>query len=281
MQLAGRLPYDCSCCSVFPQQERPPWFGVSKCIPAFLGSDCAGGSARAGGYAVRVLFVENDLTTADLLVPSLERKGYQVTVERTQRQATSRIRTSRFDLLIVDVASFGPGGYRVSEALRDRLQSTPTILLLPEGHDTAGSTADAFMTPPFTSRRLLYRVGQIAQALPSREIRAGDLVLDPDLHILYKGELAVHLRPKEATLLALFMCNRGRVLSRREIMDKIWQTDYVEDTRTLNVHVHWLRLKIEEDPDRPRYLRTVRGVGYRFDVPESSADLTPTDTVVQ
>jgi DNA-binding response OmpR family regulator len=230
---------------------------------------------------IRILFVEKDLTTADLLVPSLERKGYQVTLAHTQRQATSRIRTSRPDLLIIDVASFGPGGYRVSEALRDQLQGTATILLLPDGHDTAGSTADAFMTPPFTSRRLLYRVGQLARELPSREIRVGDLVLDPDLRILHKGELTERLRPKEAMLLALLMCNRGRVLSRREIMDRVWQTDYMEDTRTLNVHIRWLRLKIEDDPDHPCYLRTVRGVGYRFDVPESSADLTPADTVVQ
>jgi DNA-binding response OmpR family regulator len=224
---------------------------------------------------IRILFVEKDLTTADLLDPSLERKGYQVTVAHTQRQATSCVRISYPDLLVVDVASFGPGGYRISEALRDRLHGTATILLLPEGHDPAGSTADAFMTPPFTSRRLLYRVGQLAQALPSREVRAGHLVLDPDLRILYKAGQAMHLRPKEAALLALFMCNRGRVLSRREIMDKVWQTDYFEDTRTLNVHVRWVRLKIEDDPNRPRYLRTVRGVGYRFDLPESGSDLTP------
>jgi DNA-binding response OmpR family regulator len=77
---------------------------------------------------IRILFVEKDLTTAELLVPSLERKGYEVTVARTQRQATGRIRASRPDLLVVDVASFGPRGYRVSEVLRGRLQGTATIL---------------------------------------------------------------------------------------------------------------------------------------------------------
>ena len=220
---------------------------------------------------VRILFVEKDVTTTDLLVPSLERKGYQVTVAHTQRQATSRIRASRPDLLIVDVASFGSRGYKVSEALRDQLDSTATILLLPAGHDPAGSSAEAFMTPPFTSRRLLYRVGKVAEALPVREIRAGDLVLDPDAGILHKGETAMHLRPKETALLVLFMRNRGKVLSRHQIMKKVWETDYLEDTRTLNVHVHWLRTKIEDEPAAPCYLRTVRGVGYRFDVPEPTA----------
>ena len=230
---------------------------------------------------IRILFVENDLTTVDLLVPSLERKGYQVTVAHTQRQATSRIRSSCPDLLIVDVASFGSRGYRVSEVLRDRLPGTATILLLPEGHDLAGSGAEAFMTPPFTSRRLLYRVKKLAGSLISREIRVGNIALDPDTRTLYRGETAVQLRHKEATLLALFMRNRGKVLSRREIMKEVWETEYLGDTGTINVHVRWLRLKIEDDPAAPRYLRTVRGVGYRFDAPEPSEDLTPADTAVQ
>ena len=224
---------------------------------------------------VRILFVEKDVTRADLLVPSLERKGYEVSVVHTQRQAAGRIRSSRPELLIVDIASFDPRGYKICEAIRDRLDGVPTILLLPEGHDPAGSSAEAYMTPPFTSRRLLYRVSKVAKALPSREVRAGELALDPTTGILHKGKTALRLRPKEAALLALFIRNRGKVLSRQEIMAKVWETDYVGDTRTLTVHVRWLRTKVEDDPSAPRYLRTVRGVGYRFDVPDTNADLTP------
>jgi DNA-binding response OmpR family regulator len=219
---------------------------------------------------LRILFVEKDLTTADLLVPSLERKGYQVTVAHTRREAMTRARASRPDLLVMDVASFGQNGYGVSDAVRARLPGISTILLLPEGHGAAGGGAEAFMAPPFTSRRLLYRVKKVARTLPCREIRAGDLALDPDAGILHRDETAVRLRPKEAELLAFFMRNRGKVLSRREIMKKVWQTDYLEDTRTLNVHIRWLRTKIEDEPADPCYLRTVRGVGYRFDVPESA-----------
>lgn len=224
---------------------------------------------------LRILFVEKDLTTADLLVPSLERKGFHVTLAHTQRQATRRVRASLPDLLIMDVASFGPRGYRISDAIRARLPGVPTILLLAEGHGVAGSSAEAFMTPPFTSRRLLYRVRKVAETLPSRDICAGDLALDPDRGILHKGGTEMRLRPKESALLALFMRNRGRVLRRPEIMEKVWGTDYLEDTRTLNVHVCWLRAKIEDEPGTPRYLRTVRGVGYRFDVLEPSARAVP------
>jgi DNA-binding response OmpR family regulator len=215
--------------------------------------------------AIRVLFVEKDVTRSDLLLPSLERKGYQVTLARTRRQATSRCRSVRPDVLIVDVASFGTSGYRVLDAVQPQLNVVPTILLLEEGHAMAGSQAEAFMTPPFTSRKLLYRLRKVAQALPSREIRVGELVFDPVTRTLNKGQTRCRLRPKEAALLAFFMRNSGRVLSRQEIMKAVWDTDFVGDTRTLNVHVRWLRQKIEDDPGRPRLLRTVRGVGYRFE----------------
>ena len=121
------------------------------------------------------------------------------------------------DVLVLDVASFGSRGYKISETLRVRLDGVPTILLLKKGHASAGSVADAFMTPPFTSRKLLYRVRKVAEKLISRELRAGSLVFDPDTRTVRKGNTAVPLRPKEAALLAMFMHNAGRVLSRQEL----------------------------------------------------------------
>jgi DNA-binding response OmpR family regulator len=217
---------------------------------------------------LRILFLEKDMTTADLLVPSLERKGHEVSVARTQRQAMRCLKSSRPDLLVVDLASYGSRGYKMSDAVRAELDGVPAILLLEKGHPGPVGPDDAFMTAPFTSRKLLYRVRQVADALTSREIRAGPLLLDPDTRMLSKGEDAVRLRPKEAALLALFMRNPGKVLSRQEIMKEIWETDYVGDTRTLSVHVRWLRERIEDDPSHPKFLRTVRGVGYRFEVPD-------------
>ena len=215
----------------------------------------------------RILFVEKDITTADLLVPSLERRDCQVVVVSTQRQATSSIRSAHPDLLVIDVASFGSAGLKTAEAIRSRLDGVPTILLLEAAHARIGSMADAHITPPFTSRKLLYRVKKIASQLASvNDIRVGALAFDPDTRILCNGDKSLKLRPKEAALLALFMRNPGRVLSRQEIMKKVWETDYLGDTRTLSVHVRWLRQKIEDDPNHPQFLRTVRGVGYRFEV---------------
>jgi DNA-binding response OmpR family regulator len=208
------------------------------------------------------LFVERDITTADLLVPSLLRKGYQVRVAQNQRQAIGQIRSLRPNLLVVDVASFGLRGYSVSDAVRTRLTGVPTVLLLEEGHQAAGGAAEAFMIRPFTSRKLLHRVQVAAKHITVREIQVGSLLLDLDGRVLYKGKQSWQLRPKEATVLALLMENAGKVLSRQEIMKKVWETDYMGDTRTLSVHVCWLRQKIEQDPRHPTLLRTVRGVGY-------------------
>jgi DNA-binding response OmpR family regulator len=220
---------------------------------------------------LRILFVEKDVTTSDLLVPSLERRGYQVTVAQTQRQATSRLRSQRPDLLVLDVASFGINGYKVCDAVRASLDEVPAILMLEKGHASAGDAGDEVITPPFTLRKLLHRVKKLAGKLIARVISAGPLTLDPDTRTLYKGDVSSHLRPKEAVLLAYFLTNSGRVLTRQEIMKEIWDTDYLGDTRTLSVHVRWLREKIEDDPNVPRFLRTVRGMGYRFEVPQADS----------
>jgi DNA-binding response OmpR family regulator len=221
--------------------------------------------------AVRILFVIRNPTTADLLVPSLERKGYDVLLAHTQRAAAARICAGSPDLLIVDVASFGSRGFQLYDKIRAQLQAVPTILLLEDHQLAYRGAADAFITPPFTSRKLLYRARKLVGRITSRCLEAGPLVLDPEARTVDLGNHRYHLRPKEALLLSLFMRNPGRALSRQEIMREVWETDYVDDTRTLSVHVRWLRQKIEHNPSQPRLLQTVRGIGYRLRLPEEPA----------
>ncbi len=102
-------------------------------------------------------------------------------------------------------------------------------------------------------------------------LRAGDLTLNLESCHLTKGELTYKLTPKECKLLEVFMSNEGKVLTRKFLMKEVWETDYMGDTRTLDVHIRWLRKKIEDDPSSPLYLRTVRGVGYRFEVQTSNS----------
>jgi DNA-binding response OmpR family regulator len=221
--------------------------------------------------ALRILFVEKDTATEGLLVPGLERQGFEVWLVRTLRQALASVRSASPDLLIVDVPSFAPNGYHVTDAIRSKLAQVPLILLLEKGHESAGSRADEFIVKPFTTRKLLHRVQKLTEALASRELRAGPLSFDPELRHLHKGDAAFYLRPKEAALMLLFMQNQGRVLTRQELIKQVWETDYYGDTRTLTVHIRWLRQKIEDDPHRPRMLRTIRGVGYRFEAPQAPA----------
>lgn len=100
-------------------------------------------------------------------------------------------------------------------------------------------------------------------------LRVGELSLHMEDRTLFKNGRREKLTPKEARLLKAFMSNGGKVLTRKYLMKEVWETDYLGDTRTLDVHIRWLRQKIEDDPSRPRYLRTVRGVGYRFSPPEA------------
>lgn len=224
----------------------------------------------------RILVVEKNSDQSTVLVSGLEKKGYEVAVARTQGQALDRIRVRRPDILVLDVVSFGKNGYRVRDNVRGRLEGVPAILLLEAGHAVAGSDAAAYMFPPFTSKKLLNRVQKLEQNLVRRQmsVSAGPLTLDLEKHTLVKGIAVTPLRPKEEALLALFMRNPGRVLKRQELMRQVWETDYIGDTRTLSVHICWLRTKIEDDPRSPQYLRTVRGVGYRFQVPASNGAST-------
>lgn len=105
---------------------------------------------------------------------------------------------------------------------------------------------------------------------PSRRLRAGDLTLDLDERCVIKNGLAKHLTFKECALLKTLMKNGGKVLTRKRLMKEVWDTDYLGDTRTLDVHIRWIRKKIEDNPGEPVLLRTVRGVGYRFEIPEGA-----------
>jgi DNA-binding response OmpR family regulator len=143
-------------------------------------------------------------------------------------------------------------------------------LILAEGatdKDVVG--AAEILIPPFTSRKLINRLKRILKD-EGKVLQAGGLTLKSGTRCVNNGCREWRLTPKEFELLKVFMRNPGRVLSRRFLMKKVWKTDYMGDTRTLDVHIRWLREKIEKNPSAPVYLRTVRRVGYRFEVPEEA-----------
>jgi DNA-binding response OmpR family regulator len=222
---------------------------------------------------VKILLLETDPALAGSLESSLVRRGYDIAVTNGSEAALEQVRISLPDLVIFDDVSCPLDGRVTCEALQ-RAARGVSILIISEvapGKEVR-CWIDEHLPHPFTSRQLLSKVKHLEQAQRGRFLRQGRLTLDTLHRRVFLSERVSRLTPKEFNLLHVFMRNSGKVLSRRTLMKEVWDTDYLGDTRTLDVHVRWIREKIEENPSAPLYLRTVRGVGYRFEVPESAAE---------
>lgn len=216
-----------------------------------------------------ILLVEKARSPIGWILQSLERKKYEVSLARNEQEAIQQATSETPDLIILNATSRKLDGPRICRTLHEKVAEIPIILILAKGEtgdDLMG--ANVVLTPPFTSRKLFNRIGSILKSDEGETLQVGRLTLNLGTHCVNMGSKERRLNPKELELLKVFMRSPGRVLSRRFLMKKIWKTDYIGDTRTLDVHIRWLREKIEENPSSPRYLRTVRGVGYRFDIPK-------------
>lgn len=225
--------------------------------------------------AASILLVEKAKSLIDWIHPSLEKKRYAVLLARSEQEAIQQAASKTPDLIILNATSPKIDGPKICRALHEKVEEIPIILILAKGKrddDVMGATV--ILASPFTSRKLFNRIRMILKSDEGKVLRAGGLTLSLGTRCVNRGSKERRLNPKEFELLKVFMRSPGRVLSRKFLMKKIWKTDYVGDTRTLDVHIRWLREKIEENPSSPVYLRTVRGVGYRFDVPEEANEET-------
>ncbi|MEW6569415.1 MAG: response regulator transcription factor [Chloroflexota bacterium] len=217
-----------------------------------------------------VLLIESSRASAPSFAPALQKKGYEVIIQHALEDALEQASKKTPDIVILDAASMLTSGTRMCRTARARLDGPPIILIAPPGtRPDPGSGASLTLVQPFTPRKLLNRV---ARFLPGDD-RYG-LVLGPISLNLAQRKLKClgresRLTPKQVRLLEVFMQNPGRLLSRQVLIRHVWHTDYTGDTRTLDVHMSWLRRAIEPDPKRPRFLKTIRGIGYRLDIPES------------
>jgi len=224
--------------------------------------------------ARKVLVVDDEPTLVAALRYTLEREGFQVLEAGDGETALQLARSQSPDIVILDVLLPGLDGFEVCRRLR-RESSVPIIMLTAKGEETDRVVglelgADDYVAKPFSMRELLARVRALlrrAQGLqPQGEaIVSGDLRLDLRRREAYRGDVPLPLKHKEFDLLAFFMRHRGRAFSREELLDQVWGYEYAGDTRTVDVHVRWLREKIEETPSKPTRIITVRGLGYRFE----------------
>lgn len=231
----------------------------------------------------RVLVVEDEPALLEALEYNLVRQGYQVSSGADGRAALEAARRDRPDLIILDIMLPELDGLEVCRILRQEM-SVPIIMLTARTEEVDRVVglevgADDYLTKPFSMRELLARVkaqlrrvrlvreemsAQSTEA-PAGKLVFGDLTIDLDRREVQRGDLPLHLKPKEYDLLLFLARHRGIVLTRDLILERVWGWNYDGGTRTVDVHIRWLREKIEPDPAHPTRLVTVRGIGYRFE----------------
>lgn len=220
----------------------------------------------SSGYTV--LLVEGRKPTAEYLAPVFIEQGYNVIVASTRRDALARVSEATPEAIVLDSPSLRFSPRRFCDALREADILVPVLMLVPGGEKIDRSVgARAYMRYPFSHKRLLNRVSRLLPTSEDEVLRAGDIKFNTKQRCVVVRGHESPLTPKQALLLEIFLRNQGEVLSRVYLMKQVWDTDYMGDTRTLDVHIHWVRKAIEEDPKSPIYLRTIRRVGYCFDVP--------------
>jgi len=223
----------------------------------------------------RILVVEDEESYSDPLSYLLRREGYEVAVAETGPSALVEFDKNGADLVLLDLMLPGLPGADVCRALRQR-SSVPVIMLTAKDSEIDKVVgleigADDYVTKPYSSRELLARIKAVLRRLAEPEellpltLEAGPVRMDVERHTVTVGGVPTSLPLKEFELLELLLRNAGRVLTRMQLIDRVWGSDYVGDTKTLDVHVKRLRAKIERDPGAPQFIVTVRGLGYKFD----------------
>jgi DNA-binding response OmpR family regulator len=219
--------------------------------------------------ASTILLVEGRKPAAEYLAPLLNDQGYHVVTARTRRDALAETQEVLLAVIVLDTPSLRFCSRRFCKALRDAALKIPVLILLSEGEPIDRSDgARAHLRYPFSARKLANRIARLLPVPDDQVLQVGDVALNLKHRTVVCGKRESQLTPKQARLLEVFMRHPGEILTRALLMKQVWDTDYLGDTRTLEVHTHWLRKAIEEDSGSPVYLQTVRRVGYRFEVPE-------------
>ena len=223
----------------------------------------------------RVLIVEDEESFADPLAFLLRKEGFTAAVAGTGQDALEEFDRNGADIVLLDLMLPGMSGTDVCKALRQR-SAVPVIMVTARDSEIDKVVglelgADDYVTKPYSARELIARVRAVLRRGSDSDdssppvLEAGPVRMDVERHVVTVGGMEVPLPLKEFDLLEYLLRNVGRVLTRGQLIDRVWGADYVGDTKTLDVHVKRLRSKIEADPSAPRHLVTVRGLGYKFE----------------
>jgi two-component system response regulator RegX3 len=224
----------------------------------------------------RILVVEDEETLAEAISFLLSKEGFEVEIAEDGPAAVAAFEKNGADLILLDLMLPGLSGTEVCRQIRAK-SSVPIIMLTAKDSEIDKVVgleigADDYVTKPYSSRELIARIravlrrGELGDAtVVDGVLSVGPIRLDSDRHVISVNNEQVALPLKEFELLEFLMRNSGRVLTRMQLIDRVWGSDYVGDTKTLDVHIKRLRAKIEKDPANPEMIQTVRGMGYKLE----------------
>ncbi len=214
----------------------------------------------------KILWIEGKQTGNPTFVSGLQKKGYSVEVFSTGKAAMAHLAQINPDLIVINASSFRSSGARVSLSARNGAGDMPILFIANPEHPVNGEIgATIILELPFTIRKLVNRIIALLPGESNDLLKAGPIQLDLKRKQVRCQSMDAQLTPRLTKLLQIFMEHPGVVLEREKLFRDVWKTEYIADTRTLDVHISWLRRAIEKNPRKPEYLKTIRGVGYRLD----------------
>ena len=213
-----------------------------------------------------LLVIEGRHAEIPSFATDLQKKGFDVLAFQNGSQAVSKLKQSNATLVVINAASLRSTGIRICLSLRKKDSKIPIILILDKERLVDKDLADSVLVLPFTIQKLVNRVKALMPGDGNNVVSAGPIRLDLEHRRVHCLGRNTKLTPRLITLLQILIDKHGEVVERESLFKKVWETNYTGDTRTLDVHISWLRRAIELDPNNPKFLKTIRGVGYRLDI---------------
>ena len=215
-----------------------------------------------------ILCIEGKYSGSPTFNAALIKKGYKVHREFTGKESLKKKKKKNYHVVVVNAPSMRTTGLRICHSIRENYQEIPIILISEngKGYDESEVDANLVLELPFTIRKLNNRIKPLIPIDSNQVLKVGPIKLDIERLLVKCKNKETRLTPKTADLLTILIEHKGEVLEREQLFSDVWETDFTDDTRTLDVHISWLRQAIEENPRSPEFIKTLRGVGYRLDV---------------
>lgn len=213
-----------------------------------------------------LLVIEGRHAEIPSFAADLQKKGFDVVTSQNGSQAVSKLKQTDPTVVVINAASLRSTGVRICHSIRKKDARMPIVLIVEKEKPLDSELADAIIALPFTAQKLVNRIKALMPSDGNNMVNVGPIRLDLEHRRVRSLGKNTKLTPRLIALLQILMDKHGEVVEREALFKKVWETNYTGDTRTLDVHISWLRRAIELDPDDPKFLKTIRGVGYRLDI---------------